>query len=50
MCLQPHVQKPLIVSLGLSINKERAAPRIAPHYPTALSLAQPDSVQSASHF
>lgn len=50
LCLQPHVQKPLIVSLGLSITEERAAPGIAPHYPMALSLAQPAPVESASHF
>lgn len=41
MCLQPHVQKPLIVNLGFSIKEDRAAPSIAPHYPMALSLAQP---------
>lgn len=37
------------VSLGLSDKEERAAPSIAPHYPMALSLAQPAPVESASH-
>lgn len=50
LCLQPCVQKPLTVSLGLSIKEERAAPSTSPHYPTALSLARPVSVDSASHF
>lgn len=49
-CLQPHAQKPLLVRLELSIEEGRAAPSIAPHYPMALSLAQPAPLESASHF